>query len=157
MLDGEKGEQNRCGEYGFIFMHCILEATKPAENLRRACLMVRKGCKRKKEHIFATLITWRRIIVEWRSPKPTKASSWCQDIMMFLRFEKKKSNIFLKDQLKVIGLSNCLFWLTYSSPLSVSYNMVYLAELAVQWWHSMQNGLIVFLSNIVHILHLLCP
>ena len=39
---------------------------------------------------FATLIARRRILLEWKSQLPPKASVWLSDMMMFLKIEKVK-------------------------------------------------------------------
>lgn len=46
---------------------------------------------RKEEIVaFATLIAKRRLLMEWKSTTPPKASTWLSDMMMFLKIEKIK-------------------------------------------------------------------
>ena len=42
---------------------------------------------------FATLLTRRRIFLEWKSEHSPKASAWMNDLMLFLKLEKIKYSI----------------------------------------------------------------
>ena len=49
--------------------------------------------KTKDSIAFATILARRRILLEWKSSIPPKASPWLKDLMMYLNLEKIKYNL----------------------------------------------------------------
>lgn len=45
---------------------------------------------KKEAFTFASVIACRRILLDWKSPKPLQASLWLSDLMLFLKLEKNK-------------------------------------------------------------------
>ena len=43
-----------------------------------------------KRNAFASMLARRRIVLEWKSPKPPYVSVWLNDLMLFLKLEKIK-------------------------------------------------------------------
>ena len=98
------------GDLGHMFWACpklrefwtsIFDILNQAFNLKlqdnpiTAIFGTRVDLPGSKENVvaFATLIARRRILMEWKSEIPPKASMWLSDIIMFLKLEKIKYSV----------------------------------------------------------------